>query len=535
MVHYNDFGYGVLRVPWSTKNLYISQSGKACRHWDLISHLLADTVGTPVQSGTDLEELIVTMYPPIKGREKIFPHKFDSLVAVVDEELTPRAKKVFFTVTIPWMRAQILRAPSLFPDGIPLLLQDAATVRSVALSQLQVAVLLACSFFCLFPGRHPAGPGQYLGDNELMRHAKLLGYANFGALFGTAGAKTRAKIRCFLQYFSDVALMFPLSGAPTVLQTRIELVRCAVAKAPEDCRSVLASSAAPLLPVEIHEDGFIEDCRGVMQCDFANKVLGGGVLASGCVQEEIRFAVSPELLLSRLLAEALLPHEALIMNGSSQFSCYSGYGSTFAYAGPATVAELSAEEKSRGIRDVCVVALDAVDFAHNRNLRPEYQFFPYWISREVIKAYAAFVGAPSQLPSSTRGRIATGNWGCGAFGGDLYLKFLVQWCAASAAGRPLVYYTFGNVQLASDIRHFVTSVLVPGSSSALPVTAGQLFRALMTYQTRAAGPITAEEPTEDEDELPSSLLITDDDEPSPGLVRHVTGVPALFDLIRRSL
>lgn len=27
--------------------------------------------------------------------------------------------------------------------------------------------------------------------------------------------------------------------------------------------------------------------------------------------------------------------------------------------------------------------------------------------------------------------VATGNWGCGAFGGDLQLKSIIQWLAAS--------------------------------------------------------------------------------------------------------
>lgn len=41
--------------------------------------------------------------------------------------------------------------------------------------------------------------------------------------------------------------------------------------------------------------------------------------------------------------------------------------------------------------------------------------------------------------------IATGNWGCGAFGGDPHLKSLLQWMAASYAGCPcMLYYTFQN-------------------------------------------------------------------------------------------
>ena len=39
----------------------------------------------------------------------------------------------------------------------------------------------------------------------------------------------------------------------------------------------------------------------VLQLDFANKYVGGGVLGNGCVQEEIRFLICPELIVSCLL------------------------------------------------------------------------------------------------------------------------------------------------------------------------------------------------------------------------------------------
>jgi len=37
--------------------------------------------------------------------------------------------------------------------------------------------------------------------------------------------------------------------------------------------------------------------------------------------------------------------------------------------------------------------------------------------------------------------IVTGRWGCGAFGGDEYLKLLIQWVAATEANRDMVYIT----------------------------------------------------------------------------------------------
>lgn len=44
-------------------------------------------------------------------------------------------------------------------------------------------------------------------------------------------------------------------------------------------------------------------------------------------------------------------------------------------------------------------------------------------------------------------RIATGNWGCGRQSGDVQLKFILQWIAASLAGVKLIYHTAGHEKL----------------------------------------------------------------------------------------
>lgn len=66
--------------------------------------------------------------------------------------------------------------------------------------------------------------------------------------------------------------------------------------------------------------------------------------------------------------------------------------------------------------------------------------------REIVKAYSGF-SVPSiildlKVDSVFGKSIATGNWGCGAFGGNAKLKFILQWIAASLAKRDLVYCTF---------------------------------------------------------------------------------------------
>ncbi len=65
----------------------------------------------------------------------------------------------------------------------------------------------------------------------------------------------------------------------------------------------------------VKSHGLIENQNEMLQVDFANRFLGGGVLGQGCVQEEIRFVTHPELLVSRLFTQSLLDNEAVIVQG----------------------------------------------------------------------------------------------------------------------------------------------------------------------------------------------------------------------------
>lgn len=45
------------------------------------------------------------------------------------------------------------------------------------------------------------------------------------------------------------------------------------------------------------------------------RYVGGGVLGFGCVQEEIRYVICPELIIGRLFVEQLGANEALLAMG----------------------------------------------------------------------------------------------------------------------------------------------------------------------------------------------------------------------------
>lgn len=52
--------------------------------------------------------------------------------------------------------------------------------------------------------------------------------------------------------------------------------------------------------------------------------------------------------------------------------------------------------------------------------------------------------------------IATGNWGCGAFKGNCYLKALLQLLSAAQAKRDVAYFTFGDTKLQESVNDMHT-------------------------------------------------------------------------------
>ena len=93
-----------------------------------------------------------------------------------------------------------------------------------------------------------------------------------------------------------------------------------------------------------------------------------------------------------------------------------------------------------------IIAIDAQ--MYNRGRQSQYQWSA--IERELNKAYLGFSLSPSTCLTHDEG-IATGNWGCGAFGGDVQLKSLIQLMAAVAVQRDVRYFTFGDPQFGRQL------------------------------------------------------------------------------------
>ena len=223
----------------------------------------------------------------------------------------------FFATCLPAIMQSALRLPALahqhFPDGIPILHQirpGEPSVSELALPRALVHSILANMFLCTFP-RDPraAMPMRWLWS-----------------LHSAHGVCTQemAKLRMFIHYFERTGDGESLTGFLRLARQRIDTP-------PEQW----AQSKMPLTNVTVVPPmiGFEDETWGkdCLHADFANMYLGGGVLTGGCVQEEIRFAICPELTACMCLTPVMLDEESIQILGAEQFSSYNGYGFSLKY------------------------------------------------------------------------------------------------------------------------------------------------------------------------------------------------------------
>uniref|UniRef100_A0A914V8Z0 poly(ADP-ribose) glycohydrolase n=1 Tax=Plectus sambesii TaxID=2011161 RepID=A0A914V8Z0_9BILA len=379
-----DTTYGWLtgrnvRMPCSSENKYPSSNGtEIVDRWPMIQAALVGADSW--QSSQDIEKAIISFNLRYKKS-----WSFDLLHRFFNNHLEKSLAERYMKTVVPAIARLALRLPELITQPLPLLRQGKSA--SITMSQEQAACLLANAFFCTFPSRNSS--------------ASILPSINFNTLYhGRRSNRSLQKLRCILHYFDRVLHSMP-QGLLTFYRR---------------CRDVFPDWAGSqkLLPrLHIDAGGMIEEGGiGMLQVDFANKYIGGGVLGHGCVQEEIRFLICPELIVGCLLTEELKENECLIMKGAEQYSEYSGYADSFQWTSD-HVDDVPRDAWKR--RETEIVGIDAVPFN-----RFAIQFTAHSILRELNKAFVGFYG--DGQPPEHLSAIATGNWGCGAFGGDKELK-----------------------------------------------------------------------------------------------------------------
>ncbi|XP_029305779.1 poly(ADP-ribose) glycohydrolase [Cottoperca gobio] len=423
-----------VKMPCSEKNLFpmdTDDGGGVQSRWELIHTALHGGF----KSSLDVRDAILR-YNTAHAKK----WDFTALNLLCTECLEHSELQLLFEVILPAMVDLALNAPVLCTMPIPLL--KSRIHHSVTLSQEQIACLLANAFFCTFPRRN-SRKSEYCNYPEI----------NFYRLFEGSSPRKIEKLRTLLCYFRKVTQTKPKGLVTFTRQT--------LNTAPN-----WESSQTQLKRLHITCEGTIEkNGYGMLQVDFANKFVGGGVTGHGLVQEEIRFLINAELIVSRLFTEALDYNECLIVTGTEQYSKYSGYAESYKWKANHKD-EIARDDWQRRCTEI--VAIDALKYRHFLE-----QFFPEKMTRELNKAYCGFFR--NNINSKHLSAIATGNWGCGAFGGDTRLKALIQLMAAAEAGRDMAYFTFGDAPLMRDV-HKMHTVLTERQ-----VTNGRLYKLLNQY------------------------------------------------------
>ncbi|XP_076599395.1 poly(ADP-ribose) glycohydrolase isoform X2 [Chaetodon auriga] len=425
-----------VKMPCSEKNLFpveTEDGGGVQSRWELIHTALQGGF----KSSLDVRDAILR-YNTAHAKK----WDFTALNLLCTEYLEHCEAQHLFEVILPAMVELALSAPRLCTMPIPLL--KSRMNHSLTLSQEQIACLLTNAFFCTFPRRN-SRKSEYGNYPEI----------NFYRLFEGSSSRKIEKLKTLLCYFRRITQSKP--------KGLVTFTRQMLSNPPN-----WESSQTQLTRLHITCEGTIEDDGyGMLQVDFANRFVGGGVTGHGLVQEEIRFVINPELIVSRLFTEALEYNECLIITGTEQYSKYSGYAESYKWK-DSHKDETPRDDWQRRCTEI--VAIDALRFRHFLE-----QFLPEKMIRELNKAYCGFFR--SNVNTKHLSAVATGNWGCGAFGGDTRLKALIQLMAAAEAGRDLAYFTFGDAQLMRDVHEIHTFL------TERKVTVGRLYSLLIQYSS----------------------------------------------------
>ncbi|OLP77640.1 Poly(ADP-ribose) glycohydrolase [Symbiodinium microadriaticum] len=339
--------------------------------------------------------------------------------AVLDE--LPEAEE-FFSSILPRIVGLAQEAPKFKDKVVPILLQGRPS--TVAFTYSETATLLALAFLGLLPnqgGTTSMSPLYFPKD-------------------GCAFPPNTEKLRCFLQYFRHVSETIDAKG-------EIWIKRCCddLGLMPED----LTTCPAPLCHCFVQNLRTpIYDSSASMHVDFANASVGGGIFLNApgaTAQEEITFATHPELSLATLLSASspLSDDEVLLVRGARRFSRHAGFLDTFRCLGAVR------QDEEAFSKDVIQIVIDARMYdgaGVGAPYRHDHLFQVEDAMRDLRKALCGFGAARLSFPD--RKVCATGNWGCGAFGGSPAVKLFVQWVAASLAGlQGLEYFPWDDTVL----------------------------------------------------------------------------------------
>jgi poly(ADP-ribose) glycohydrolase len=390
---------------------------------------IEDNLKNPIDSFNEFKEIY----------SKINLKSVDELTFETLEKFCKEDEKKFVSI-VQNLQKNILEMPKLFQkDSIPVLTCTSETPeKKVTLTKKQIRCLLSSAFFGVLI---PSQTAKSVNNADFL----FCQHLDFDMILDGVREDMMAKLKCLMNYFERVSTE-DLKGNVSFHRKKLE-------KLPNFKESKKKIPNCEVYNNNSDKKGF-EFFDGCLQADFANKYIGGGVLRYGSVQEEILFMIKPECLVSLLFCPVLESDETILIRGAEKFSEYKGYAQSFEFAS-------NFQDENKMLEDD---HLDNQILAFDAN-EGEDDYEPDNIHRELTKVYCGV----SDWTGIEKKTLVTGNWGCGAFGGDLQMKSLIQILAAAEADRNLIYHAFNQIEFSEDLKNLLKTI------SEKEVTVGQLY------------------------------------------------------------
>eukprot|EP01100_Stratorugosa_tubuloviscum_P011549 TRINITY_DN516_c1_g4_i4.p1 TRINITY_DN516_c1_g4~~TRINITY_DN516_c1_g4_i4.p1 ORF type:complete len:304 (+),score=64.38 TRINITY_DN516_c1_g4_i4:100-1011(+) len=272
------------------------------RKWDFIVQKLEQ-----YKTITSIDELIEMICSFNGGKVKKLP----LLKSFYEDFLDEQKKEYFLKELYVFLRKEVLKTNELFGESSQ---QSENRIRILKFNNCDRIQLTKAQVVCILSN-------MFLCTTEKLEEMNDCSFLKIFSKDSVYLLTLLAKMKTFLNYFER---MIDLKGK---FEGFININRICICEFP-----IWKESESKLCRMEIRE-GLIEESTDCAQVDFANQFIGGGALEFGNVQEEMRFAKSPELLVTMLLCHPMHFNEAIIITGTQLYSSSIGYGGRWRFAG----------------------------------------------------------------------------------------------------------------------------------------------------------------------------------------------------------
>ncbi|KAI1131109.1 poly glycohydrolase-domain-containing protein [Nemania abortiva] len=382
--------------------------------WHILTALLRSSVKAPDQ----LAELLDTVAVTLRGSSG--PAGDYQLLRSVISDSQP----AFFDTYWPLIIQLALELPQHFPSGSVQVLSTEGSPCTLQLSRRQAASLVVHQFLCTL--RAPVWREDFF---------------DFSIWYGSGQRHEEA---CRIYLTCVFAYLETFLSNPIQAQEDWDIT-CTLVTAEPDYMA-LGSSPVSLSPIEIvvvdsyqtsPEQLGLPSGAAVVS---ANSYIGFGQSAT---QEEVHIGSSPEACPAVLITPPLETNQVLIVKGAQAMLNITGTRRDIKAVAHEAEGPIDWRQRTMLFMD----ALE-LDIEGNEDGLPD--LVPRNLAREVNKATIAFSSRPYDVVYSPL-------WGCGAFGGDPFVKVALLWCAASVAHLHLkIICDLGDKKAASSLHNFVT-------------------------------------------------------------------------------